>query len=103
MRQVYVTSIVVCFVLTFLVAEAVAADPSGLKPGADGWICLFDGKGLDAWQKPATDRWKVVDGVLTWEKGCGNIWTKDKFGDFQLDLEVKVAKNTNSGVFLRSP
>jgi len=83
-------------------AAAPAVEPSGLKPDAQGWITLFDGKSLDAFQKPAADKWKVVDGVLTWEKGCGNIWTKDKFGDFILDVEFKCEKNTNSGVFLRS-
>jgi len=79
-----------------------APEPSGLKPDAEGWIHLFDGKDLNAWQKPAADKWKVADGIMTWEKGCGNIWTKDKFGDFILDLEVKCDKGTNSGVFLRS-
>jgi type 1 glutamine amidotransferase len=76
----------------------------------DGWITLFDGKNLDAWQKPAADKWKIVDGIMTWEKGCGNIWTKEKFGDFIVDLEFKCTKGdketklpaTNSGVFLRS-
>jgi hypothetical protein len=76
---------------------------SGLKPNADGWITLFDGKDLNAWQKPAADKWKIEDGVMAFQKGCGNIWTKDKFGDFILDLEVKCAKGTNSGLFLRSP
>jgi type 1 glutamine amidotransferase len=83
-------------------AAAPAPEPSGLKPDAEGWITLFDGKNLGAWQKPAADKWKVVDGVLTWEKGCGSLWTKDKFGDFIVDLEFKCAKGTNSGVFLRS-
>jgi hypothetical protein len=73
------------------------ADPS------DGWTVLFDGKNLDAWQKPPADKWKIVDGILTWQKGCGDIWTKEKYGDFVLDLEFKVEKSTNSGVFLRSP
>jgi type 1 glutamine amidotransferase len=68
----------------------------------DGWTVLFDGKNLDAWQKPAAEKWKIVDGIMTWEKGCGNLWTKDKFGDFVLDVEFKCAKGTNSGVFLRS-
>jgi hypothetical protein len=80
---------------------APAPEPSAAAD-AEGWITLFDGKNLDAWQKPAADKWKIVDGVLTWEKGCGNIWTKDKFGDFILDLEFKCAKGTNSGAFLRS-
>lgn len=75
---------------------------SGLKPDADGWIHLFNGKDLSAWQKPAADKWKIEDGLLAGMKGCGNIWTKDKFGDFILDLEVKVQKGTNSGLFLRS-
>ncbi|MGA2030643.1 MAG: DUF1080 domain-containing protein [Thermoguttaceae bacterium] len=81
-----------------------AADkPSGLKPDKDGWITLFDGKNLDAWKKPAADKWQIVGSVLTKEKRCGDLWTKDVFGDFIIDLEVKCAKNTNSGVFLRGP
>jgi len=81
---------------------AAPVEPSGLKPNAEGWIILFDGKDLGAFQKPAADKWKVGDGVLAWENGCGNLWTKDKFGDFVLDLEVKCAKGTTSGLFLRS-
>jgi len=83
-------------------AAATAPEPSGLKPDAEGWITLFDGKNLDAFQKPAADKWKIVDGIMTWQKGCGSIWTKDKFGDFIVDLEFKCEKGTNSGVFLRS-
>jgi hypothetical protein len=77
--------------------------PTGAKPDAEGWITLFDGKNLDMWQKPAADKWKIVDGVLASEKGCGSLWTRDEFGDFTVDLEYKVEKSSNSGVFLRSP
>jgi hypothetical protein len=95
---------VLCVVGMMLAFGTVAAEPepSGLKPDAEGWIHLFDGKDLNAWQKPPADKWKVEDGIMTYQKGCGNIWTKDKFGDFIIDLEVKVQKDTNSGVFLRS-
>ncbi len=44
--------------------------------------------------------WTYEDGVLT-RNGGGNIWTKDKYGDFVLDLEFKVSEAANSGVFLR--
>jgi hypothetical protein len=81
----------------------------------DGWIVLFDGKNLDAWQEPGAKKWKIAeDGVLERTPGSGNIWTKEKFGDFILSLEWKAANaekgpdgkdktpSTNSGVFLRS-
>jgi len=45
--------------------------------------------------------WTVEDGVLT-RKGGGDTWTKAKYGDFILDLEFKVDKGTNSGVFFRT-
>lgn len=45
--------------------------------------------------------WTMEDGVLT-RKGGGDIWTKEKYGDFVLDLEFKVDKETNSGVFFRT-
>jgi len=46
-------------------------------------------------------KWAFEDGVLT-RKGGGDIWTKDKYGDFVLKLEFKVAEGTNSGVFIRT-
>jgi len=95
------------FALLMLTATAtlLAAAPGALggKQDAQGWITLFDGKDLSAWQTPPAEKWKIVDGVLTWEPKCGNLWTKEKFGNFVLDLEVKATKGTNSGVFLRSP
>jgi sugar phosphate isomerase/epimerase len=45
--------------------------------------------------------WEVSDGVLS-AKGGGEIWSKDLFGDFVLDLDFKLADDTNSGVFLRT-
>ena len=84
-------------------AATPASECSGIKPDKEGWIALFDGTNLDAWQKPASDKWKIVDGVLTKDKRGGNLWTKDTFRDFTMELEVKCTKNTNSGVFLRGP
>jgi sugar phosphate isomerase/epimerase len=45
--------------------------------------------------------WEVSDGVLS-AKGGGDIWSKDLYGDFVLDLDFKLADDTNSGVFLRT-
>jgi len=47
------------------------------------------------------DAWAVEDCALA-RKGGGDIWTKQQYGDFVLDLEFKVDKGTNSGVFIRT-
>jgi hypothetical protein len=87
-----------------LLALALASCALAAAPAPrEGWTPLFDGKNLDAWQKAPADKWKIEDGVLAWQKGCGNLWTKEKYGDFTLDLEYKVGDNSNSGIFLRSP
>ncbi|MHC4649010.1 MAG: 3-keto-disaccharide hydrolase, partial [Planctomycetota bacterium] len=41
--------------------------------------------------------------VLT-RKGTkrGDIWTRERYGDFILDVQFKLAKSTNSGIFLRT-
>jgi len=43
----------------------------------------------------------MEQGVLS-AKDHGTIWTKESYADFILDLEFKVAKSANSGVFLRA-
>ena len=79
------------------------AGPWTVPPDATGWITLFDGSNLKAWQPPGAGKWKIISNELAWEQGCGMLWTKDTFGNFVLDLEVKCTKRTNSGVCLRGP
>lgn len=75
-----------------------AADHPKLD-AADGWKPLLADKELGAWK--TFGKWSVdKDGVLTCQKG-GDIWTAGQYGDFVLDLEFKVAKDSNSGVGLR--
>ena len=45
--------------------------------------------------------WEMKDDVLS-ANGGGDIWTKERYGDFMLDLEFKLDQNTNSGIFVRT-
>lgn len=70
----------------------------------DGWITLFDGKDLGQWQNAGGDKpgagWVIQDGAMVRQTNAGDIWTKQRFGDFVLDLEFKT--EGNSGVFIRT-
>ncbi|MCX7046481.1 MAG: DUF1080 domain-containing protein [Candidatus Sumerlaeota bacterium] len=83
-----------------------APDLSKVKYGEP--IQLFNGKDLTGWKllDPKADNgWSVKDGVLInrVEKGkhCGNLRTEKEFEDFNLKLEVRTQKGSNSGVYLR--
>ena len=81
--------------------ELTAADIEALKALAgrsEGYRPLFAPDLSDA-QTPK-DAWEFAAGVLV-AKGGGDIWTKERYGDFILDLEFRCAADTNSGVFLR--
>lgn len=67
---------------------------------------LFNGKDLEGWQVIGgrQDAWQVENGILyTTGEGGGWLSTAREFADFKLELEFRVPKNGNSGVFLRSP
>jgi hypothetical protein len=65
---------------------------------------LFNGKDFTGWQtadgKPVTKGWVVKDGAMVRESAGGDIWTKERYGDFVLELEFKA--EGNSGVFIRT-
>jgi len=69
-----------------------------------GWQVLFDGSNLSKWQNDDGGRpsagWVIQDGVLTRKSSAGMIWTKERFGDFVLDLEFRT--EGNSGIFFRT-
>ncbi len=80
-----------------------AASP--LLAAEDGeWKVLFDGKSLDGWvdAKGEPTKWALEDGTLARVPKTDYVWHKDTYGDFVLELEFKVSKGCNSGVFFRT-
>src|SRR5271163_1039932 len=68
------------------------------QPDTTGWKDLI---APDFSNVVEPGHWIMEDGVLV-AKDHDTLWTKDSYGNFILDLEFKVAKESNSGVFLRS-
>ena len=67
-------------------------------------IRLFNGKDLTGWEPLEKDRpfnWKVEDGILKAAGGGANLVTKDRFWNFKLRVEYRLAKGSNSGIGLR--
>jgi hypothetical protein len=86
-------------------ARALTGQPDKPAPKAeakdDGWTSLFNGKDLTGWTC-RKNGWHVADGVITWRRRSGFLWSAEQYGNFVLDLEFKLAKKTNSGVFVRT-
>jgi hypothetical protein len=88
--------------LAFLACAALsplAAAPKA-HPDTTGWAPLFAEDFSNATLAKAGD-WIWENGALV-AKDRTTLWTKKSYANFVLDLEFKVAKESNSGVFLRS-
>jgi len=73
---------------------------------ADGWVSLFDGKSLDGWTLTGSNKggYAVRDGAIQWiERGGGYVRTRDRYDNFVLRLEWRIAEGGNSGISLRVP
>jgi Domain of Unknown Function (DUF1080) len=83
---------------------AAGAGDAGAKDAA-AWHTLFDGELLDTfrgWNSPEMPKgWGVLDGNLVKEGAVDDLVTREQFGNFELELEWKIGKAGNSGVFYR--
>jgi hypothetical protein len=75
--------------------------------GDRGWVALFNGKDLDGWEQVnGSAKYEAKDGAIlgTSVPNSPNsfLCTKKRYGDFELEFEVKVDKELNSGVQIRS-
>jgi hypothetical protein len=73
---------------------------------ADDWATLFDGKSLDGW-KPSRNntQFALADGVIvgTSSSETNFLHTVETYGDFELELEVKLHDtDLNSGIQIRT-
>jgi 3-keto-disaccharide hydrolase len=67
-------------------------------------VALFDGKSYDALLPQSGDKitgWSIEDGVLANAPPASNLVSKEKFKDFRIQAEYKLAENSNSGIYLR--
>jgi len=84
----------------------------GSKANDEGWVTIFDGKSTEGWRGYNRDvlpsAWTIEDGALKINgSGAGEAGAKDggdviydaKYKNFELELEWKVAKGSNSGIF----
>ena len=66
-------------------------------------ISLFNGKDLSNWTPKKAGAWEVKDGLLQPSaKPGGYIWADGSYENFELELEFKMSKRCNSGVFFRT-
>lgn len=87
-------------------STAPAATTSQAEKETDEWTVLFDGVSGQHWRKYGTNHfpdsgWTVKQGalVLLPKSGGGDIITKEKYQNFDLQLEYMAAKGANSGIF----
>lgn len=88
-----------------LSAQANADNQLTPQEQADGWQLLFNGQDMTQWrnyqQTGLNPQWQVQQGAMVLTgKGGGDILTKNKYQQFELQLEWKIAEAGNSGVFV---
>jgi len=89
---------------TMTLAMVLAAIPAAAQ---DGWRPLFNGRTLDGWVAcNGTAPFTVEDGAIVGRTVVDSpnsfLCTKETFGDFIFEFEVKVESDMNSGVQFRS-
>jgi len=84
---------------------------AGVAPGAEqgataaGWRALLEEHSASAWRgwkdPGLPSGWHVDGRVLHKDGPVDDLVTNEKFGDFELELEWKIGKEGNSGIFYR--
>jgi Domain of Unknown Function (DUF1080) len=97
------SKLVAAMLLAACAGAALPAEQAG--PAAGGWRALFDGRSVDSWRgwlaPELPSGWHIVAGTLTKEGEVDDLVTRDEFGNFELELEWKIGKGGNSGIFYR--
>ena len=108
--------LLLCLALPLVTTSQINVSGSAISnPTHKGFIALFDCKSLSGWHTNEQKighgtggHWQVENGVLTGEQdppGSGNggvLMTDQKYGDFELLVDLAPDWGVDSGVFLRT-
>lgn len=104
MMQVHSINRIEVFIIFFL--SIIFLSCSGPKQSGKGsWIPLFNGTSTQHWRSVNSDDfpksgWRIDNNILVLDSGRkgGDIITREKFGEFELELEYNLTKYANTGV-----
>ena len=84
---------------------ATPASTTSAARNAGAWTPLFDGTSFTGWRGYKVDTvpsgWRVVDGTIAKTRPVEDIVTVKEYGDFELEIEWKIGRAGNSGIFYR--
>lgn len=110
-----ITPTALCFPLLTLAALAIFADRSAAQQFSDGFVPLFNGRDLSGWSErkfapkgaqalyeAATGNWAVRNGEIVCV-GEAHVFLRSdgQYGDYVLQLEFKLCRNCDSGLYIR--
>jgi len=80
-----------------------AACSRGSNTDGEGWRRLLNGTDLSGWNVVGDANWRVEDRAARADRSTAASFlvSEDRFADFDLELELWVDSEANSGVFLR--
>ncbi len=96
----------------YTIVESPQVNLAAFPVDKDGYIILFDGTSTKGWRgyckETLPGKWSIEEGTLKFsgsgggeaqEKDGGDIIFAHKFKNFELSIDWKVAKGSNSGIF----
>src|SRR6266571_1281297 len=104
-RKLGLAPLVACVWLTGAAGACAADNQLSEAEAKAGWLLLFDGKSLKGWMtsesKPS--RRPVEEGCIN-PHLCGHYMMvhTQQWSNFELELDFKISKGCNSGIFVRT-
>lgn len=90
-------------------ADAARKSGDSVRPDADGWYSLFNGKDLAGWKKSNEnpDTFKVVDGEIVVNGPRCHLFyagpvNNGRFKNFELKCEILTKPHSNSGMYFHT-
>lgn len=109
---IVVLAVVVVGAVVYAYVEKPGPVPSGeptARPSGEGWIDLLDAAHTSGWKNVGDSKeiFEIKDGMLhilgrTLYPLRYATYTTERYGDFDMHVEFKLAEGTNSGVFVRA-
>ena len=94
--------------MAFAISIAAGEDNTNRLSDAErkaGWKLLFDGETFAGWQGARglpfpSQSWIVKDGIIQTQTNNdgGDIWSTERYSDFELEVDYRISPGGNSGV-----